>query len=719
MNGTPRGWPPGEAPPDESAGGPARGGAAEAMASSGQGPGSGPGSEAPRSARVDAGAPWPRIHVGGRVGRARAEWLHTNGAGAYASSTLAGMHTRRYHGLLVAAFEPPRARHVVLSHVDVTIGAPAVARRDGPSMPRSQWQLAKHQFPSTDPEQGEFYLDRFDQDPLPRWTHIIDGNELEVTLALVRGENAVVLRYMWRGPHPIRVTLRPLLAMRHFHQLQHENGGMIHRVELRAREVRVQPKRELPRVCFAYEGTFVGSPDWWRRFEYLSERDRGLDFHEDLWTPGVFEVQLGEAPYYLTAATDQLPEGDPAALMAAARAAIVAEDPGPGEGAVHRRLAVAAESFRADLAARPGIIAGYPWFEVWGRDGLVALPGLYLVPKRIDAALRVLREVIASMQDGLVPNRFPDRGEAAEFYGADATLWLFEAARLIADELGDAHHFVTDELLLALRDAFEAAVRGTGRSFIHLTEDGLFAAGQLGESLTWMDARVNGRAVTPRAGCAIELQALWAKGCETLARLARAVGDHLLLERATTACERARAAFRARFWCAETGYPYDVISEVTEGEGVFRDASVRPNAVIALALDPDCFTAEQAGMILERARRELVTPAGLRTLAPSDSRYVGAYGGAVAARDGAYHQGTVWPWLVGFYVRAARRHAPGDEEALRLLRELCASAADNALALGQVSEVAGGDPPHAPGGCFAQAWSVSELLRAVAWDLKG
>lgn len=713
MNGTPRGWPPGEAPPDESAGGPARSDAAQGMAS-----GSDPGGGALRAARADAGAPWPRVHVGGRVGRARAEWLHTNGAGAYASSTLAGMHTRRYHGLLVAALEPPRARHVVLSHVDVTLGSQPIARRDGPPMPRSQWQLAKHQFPSTDPEQGEFYLDRFDQDPLPRWTHIIDGNELEVTLALVRGENAVVLRYMWRGPHPIRVTLRPLLAMRHFHQLQHENGGIIHRVELRAREVRVQPKRELPRVCFAYEGTFVGSPDWWRRFEYLAERDRGLDFHEDLWTPGVFEVQLGEAPYYLTAATDQLPEGDPAALMAAARAAIVAEDPGPGEDPLHRRLAVAAEVFRADLAARPGIIAGYPWFEVWGRDGLVALPGLYLVPKRVDAALRVLREVIASMQDGLVPNRFPDRGEAAEFYGADATLWLFEAARLIADELGDAHHFVTDELLLALRDAFEAAARGTGRSFIHLTEDGLFAAGQLGESLTWMDARVNGRAVTPRAGCAIELQALWAKGCETLARLARAVGDHLLMERATAACERARAAFRARFWCAETGYPCDVISEAAEGEGAFRDASVRPNAVIALAIDPDCFTAEQAGMLLDRARRELVTPAGLRTLAPSDPRYVGAYGGPVAARDGAYHQGTVWPWLIGFYVRAARRHAPGDEDALRDLRGLCASAADNALALGQVPEVADGDPPHAPGGCFAQAWSVSELLRAVAWDLK-
>jgi predicted glycogen debranching enzyme len=626
------------------------------------------------------------------------------------------MHTRRYHGLLVAALDPPRARHVILSHVDVKVALdPKVPRAPGDAG-RGPWELAKHQFPEVDPESGPFYLDRFAQDPLPRFTYAVAGGELEVTLALVRGANAAVLRYAWRGPRPIVLTLRPLLAMRPFHGLTHGNGGMDQRAVLRADEVRVRPDKALPTVAFRYEGTFVGSPDWWRRFEYLAERDRGLEFVEDLWTPGTFEIHLDAAPAHLLAAVDHLPEAGAADLLAATEEALLAVDPGAGVAPLERRLTVASEAFRADLARRPGVIAGYPWFEVWGRDTLIALPGLYLVPNKPDGAVRALREMIGAMQDGLVPNRIPDVGEAAEFHTADATLWLFEAARLVAAELGEAHPFVAGELVGALRGAFDAALRGT-RNAIHVTEDGLFAAGHPGDSLTWMDARVDGRAVTPRVGCPVELTALWAKGCETLGRLARAAGEHDLSDRAFIACRRARDAFQARFWCEETGYPYDVLSERAEGEGAFRDATVRPNAVLALAVDPACFSDDRAERLLARARAELVTSAGLRSLAPGEPGYVGRYGGGVAQRDRAYHQGTVWPWLLGAYVRAARRRAPDDDRLRDELRELVAAAARNALALGQVAEIADGDPPHAPGGCFAQAWSVAELLRALAWDL--
>ncbi|MFT3765341.1 MAG: amylo-alpha-1,6-glucosidase [Minicystis sp.] len=283
----------------------------------------------------------------------------------------------------------------------------------------------------------------------------------------------------------------------------------------------------------------------------------------------------------------------------------------------------------------------------------------------------------------------------------------------MADVLGDGHPFLTDELLLALHDAFEAVRRGT-RNGVHLSADGLLVAGRAGDALTWMDARVGGVPVTSRAGCAVELSALWARGCETLARLARASGDTALAARALAERDRTRAAFHARFWCEETGYPYDVVSEDAEGEGSFRDASVRPNAVVALAVDPACFTADRARRLLERARVELVTPAGLRTLAPSDPRYAGRYAGDVKARDGAYHQGLVWPWLLGFYARAALR--AGVEDAAAVER-LVLSAAHNELALGHAAELADGDPPHAPGGAFAQAWSVAELLRVLAWDL--
>jgi glycogen debranching enzyme len=706
-----------------------------------------------RAVHGDGASPWPSVLVEGDLARARKEWLHTNGAGAYASSTLACMHSRRYHGLLVAALDPPRGRHVLLSHMDATIARPRGASPPPASRPwsRPSWGLAKHQFPGLDPASGPFHLHRFDQDPLPRWTYAVPGGELEITLALVRGENALVLRYVWRGREPVELTLRPLLAARHFHQLQREHGGMVQRVELRPGlpangaphasapgEMRVQPRRELPRVCFRYEGTFVGSPDWWRRFEYLAERDRGLEYEEDLWTPGVFEVAIDDRPRWLVAAVEKLPAGEPEALLEATRAALLAEDPGPSAPMLERRLTIAAETFRADLARRPGVLAGYPWFEVWGRDTLAALPGLYLVPKKIDAALRVLRDMIGAMKDGLVPSRIPEAGpapapdgapppsrarftepyvsEAPSYDGADATLWLFEAARHVADTLGDRHPFVADELAPALRDAFEAALRGTTNG-AHVTADGLFAAGAPGDALTWMAARVGGKPVTPRAGCPVELTALWARGCDTLARLARAGGDIPLHDRAEAACRRARVAFRDRFWCDEKGYPFDVISEAREGAGAFRDASIRPNAVVALAVDPECFSPEQAASILDRARRELVTRAGLRTLAPGDPAYVGRYTGGPATRDAAYHQGAAWPWLLGFYVRAALESGPEGAQVVPLLEALVASAAENELAVGLVPELADGDPPHAPRGSIAQAWSVAELLRALAWDL--
>lgn len=687
--------------------------------------------------------PWIHVDVGGELERARAEWLHTNGAGGYASSTLAGMHTRRYHGLLVAALDPPRSRHVLLSHVDTIVTV-----SDNNGRPAATWEIAKHQFPGVDPRATPLHLVRFDQDPLPRWTYRVAGGELEVLLALVRGANAVVLRYRWRGPDPrmvgkssahgrngsgkpasdrIMLSLRPLLAMRNFHHTAHEHGGMQNRIELRplaadgqGTEVSVQPVRALPKLVFRSAGRFVGTPDWWRRFEYLVEHDRGLDFEEDLWTPGVFEVSLDAgAETFLTVGCDAAVPGEPTVHIEAAAAELAAQDPGRDKSPLHRRLSVAAEAFRADRAKKPGILAGYPWFEVWGRDTLIALPGLYLVTGRVDGAVRILREMFAVMKDGLVPNRIPDAGEAPEFHTADATLWLFEACRLVSEQLGERHELVAREMVPALRDAFEAALIGT-RNAIHVTSEGMFAAGVPGDSLTWMDARVDGKPITSRCGCPVELTALWAKGCETLAHLARASGEKQLAADADAAAERARAAFAARFWCEATGFPYDVVSERAAGDGSFADPAIRPNAVVALAVDPACFSRERAAAVVARSTELLLTPAGLRTLAPTDPAYKGRYEGGVASRDGAYHQGTVWPWLLGFHVRAALRAA-----ATRAEREACVAdlsrlvhqAAANALAVGQVPEIADGDPPHRPAGCFAQAWSVAELLRAAAWDL--
>lgn len=654
----------------------------------------------------EAATIWPSVSVRGELERARMEWLHTNGAGAYASSTVAQMHTRRYHGLLVAALDPPRGRHVILSHMD------AVLEVGG-----ARYELATHQFPSVPPTGGYRWLGQFDQDPLPRWTWTLGNSRLEQTCALVRGQNAVVLRYTFHGAGPMQLSLRPLLAMRPFHSLMREHGSMIHSVELRQHEVRVRPVPTLPRVVFGHSATFIGSPDWWRRFEYLIEQNRGLDFEEDLWTPGVFNLSLapGESSH-LVVALEALPKAPPSELIAEASAAIAATDPGPTQKPLVRRLAIAAEAFRADAAKKPGVVAGYPWFEVWGRDTLISLPGLYLVPEKLDEARSVLRSIVETMDDGLVPNRLPDEGKATEYHTADATLWLFEAARLYAEQVGVDDPFVQTELLPALRDAFEAALSGT-RHGIHITKEGLYAAGDEGYALTWMDARVGDWVVTPRAGLPVELQALWARGCDTLATLATAAGDELLASRAKDAHARALFAFRGRFWCEATNYPYDVVSMEPSGDEAWADASIRPNAVIALAVEPRLFDAGQAASLLEVAERELLTPAGLRTLAPGSEAYVKRYVGGVRERDAAYHQGTVWPFLLGFYVRAARRQRPNDPQLLATLEDLVESATGNALALGQVPEIADAAPPHKPRGCFAQAWSVAELLRALAWDL--
>lgn len=281
---------------------------------------------------VGSCAPWPSVPVHRDLARARKEWLHTNGAGTYASSTIAGMHTRRYHGLLVAALESPPGRHVLLSHMDTTVVGPRGATRPG-ARPgaRPAWELAKHQFPGVDPKTTPFHLQRFDQDPLPRWTYDVCGGSLEITLALVRNEDALVLRYAYTGDTLLDLRLRPLIAARPFHKLQREHGGMLQRVELRPNgEMRVQPNRDLPRICFRYEGTFVGSPDWWRRFEYLAERDRGLDYEEDLWTPGVFEVPLhAGAPIWLVAGVERLPDGEPQALFDTVRTALLSGEPAP------------------------------------------------------------------------------------------------------------------------------------------------------------------------------------------------------------------------------------------------------------------------------------------------------------------------------------------------------------------------------------------------------
>jgi predicted glycogen debranching enzyme len=648
---------------------------------------------------------WPEVKTHGALEPAEREWLHTNGAGAYAMSTLALMHTRRFHGLLVASLDPPLRRYVIVSHLDSVV-----------SVGQRIYRLSTHQFPGVAATPGYRLLESFAQDPIPRWTFRLGRSTLSMRLCLARGESVTIISYKWDGPRRARLSLKPLFAMRPIHDVIHEHGGMIQTVSMRHGEVEIQPMPGLPPVVFGHSGVFMGSPDWWRRFEYPVDRNRGVKHQEDLWTPGTFELDLAPGQtQYLAFGLEKLGKGFSAkASMEHVCATLSALDPGEEHSLVARRLSIAAEQFRADGSRRPGVISGYPWLDLGSRDALISLPGLYLVGGRIEGAKRVLATVMSARADGLLTRGIAENGSIAPEVPADASLWLFEATERLIAKTGPDDEFVKKELYPAMTCIFERVNRGP-EQILWRTPEGLVenGNGSRSEPLTWMDSRADGVAVTPRAGLAVELQGLWGRACGTLAALAARYGDTPVEQRALAARAALKAAFARRFWCTETRYPYDCMSAVEEGPGSFRDPSIRPNALIALAIDPELFTHWQAVAIVERTRERLFTPIGLRTLEPRHPDYRGDFRGPMNERQAAYHQGTCWVFLLGFFARAALALDPNDFELQIELRRAIERLVDAGPVLGQLAQVASGDPPHHLGGCPAQAWSVAELLRSL------
>lgn len=651
---------------------------------------------------------WPSIEVNGAIERAEAEWLHTNGAGAYSMSTIAMMHTRRHHGALVAALPPPLGRHVIVSHADLTLTVESE---------RKTYRLATHQFPEVAPTPGYRNLLNFSQDPIPRWVFRTGSGTLERTLCLVRGENAVVMGYTWSGSGAARISLRPLMPLRPVDSLMHEHGGMEQLVALRPGAVELRPVERLPAIYFAHEGMFMGGPDWWRRFEYLADRGEHAEFQEDMWTPGVFELPLEPGrTSYLVVSVGKLLDRPPAEMVMEACEAISREALGDGRPPAVRLLSVAAEQFCLDQAKPPMIIAGYPWHAPYTRDFLLSLPGLTLARGRADLAVRALPTLLQAQRGGFLPEFLAHPSEPRPKPLPDATLWLYEVARLLLPELGPEHAALKRQLYVALVRSF-ARLQSNIRRWGWLSPDGLLVNGGEHVALTWMDAQVKGEPVTPRRGIAIEQQALYTQATGTLAILADEMGNPQLAEASRAAGVRARAAFKSRFWCHETDFPYDCVSESRDAQDAWVDASIRPNALIALAVDPSLFEDWQARAIVARVKAELLTPRGIRSLSPHDPRYISQFAGTLEERELAYHQGTAWTHLLGFYVRAAIRLTPGDDELREELRQVIEGALDGSVILSQIAQLADGDMPHRARGCPAQASSVAELIRALVVDL--
>jgi predicted glycogen debranching enzyme len=645
------------------------------------------------------------------------EWLLADGTGGFASGTVSGVRTRRYHALLLVATAPPAGRMVLVNGIEAWVetgeGRHAISAQsygDGIVFPDGAGRIAS-----------------FCCEPWPTWRFALpDGTELVQEIVVARGVPATLLTWRLAGARPgTQLVVRPLLSGRDYHALHHENPAFRFEAEVAPGRVVWRPYDAVPPTLALHDGVYEPSPLWYRSFLYARERERGLDDHEDLAAPGVlrFDLAAGDAHLAFAVAGSSEPGAAPQSL------------PGWLAQATRESIAVAAEhlrvSERARLAAFPSrlhrgadaylvrggrgstVIAGYPWFVDWGRDTFIALRGLCLATGRLAEARDILASWAGAVSQGMLPNRFPDRGEQPEFNSVDASLWYVVAVAELVERARRADYALRADELRAMREAVHAILDGfaTGTRYgIRCDADGLLAAGEPGVQLTWMDAKVGDWVVTPRVGKPVEVQALW------LNALASAAEDD---GRWGRLLERGLVAFRERFWNEERGFLYDVVDVDHQGGRV--DASLRPNQILAVGGLPLCLLPDptRARRVVDAVEGALWTPLGLRSLAPGEPGYTPHYEGGPRERDGSYHQGTVWPWLLGPFVDAWVRVRGGGaavrrEAHERFLAPLLAHLDD--AGLGHVSEIADADPPHTPRGCPWQAWSTGEALR-LAVDL--
>ncbi|HEX2914678.1 MAG TPA: amylo-alpha-1,6-glucosidase [Chloroflexia bacterium] len=651
------------------------------------------------------------------------EWLVTNAIGGYASASLAGANTRRYHGLLVAAFQPPLGRTVLLGKLDETVNIAGQSFE----LAVNEWQSGAASL------EGLRYLQQFElEGTLPVFSYRLGEATLIKKIWMEYGLNTTYIQYSYEGPEsagPLQLELRPLLNNRDYHGDTHGSPDWHFKIEAESgveQSWTVQAWEEAPRWRLMGFGAKLNwkrfeKNGWYWNFRYRQEQARGLSAGEDMYCAGTLWAELQPGQTLTVVASTELPE------------VIVTLFPGSRERELKRQrslleracevdtrldapgasLVLAADQFIAGRPdwARPGrllpeyrtVIAGYHWFGDWGRDTMISLPGLTLATGRYSEAAVILRSFARFISRGMLPNRFPDNPAASatlpesEYNTVDATLWYLDALGKYFNASGDWS--LGKELYPILTEIIRYHVEGT-RFNIRLAADGLLASGAEGVQLTWMDAKVGDWVVTPRHGKPIEINALWYRACRVLEELSRFFAPDRAAYYKGLA-EKVAANFEQIYWNKEASYYYDLINEFGD-----PDTTLRPNQIIAMAVAPELFTTSKAQAALEKVREYLLTPVGLRSLTPLDPAYRPTYGGDPFSRDSAYHQGTIWPWLLGPYGQALR-HFAGVENAFLLapfIEQL------KLAGIGQVNEIYGAEPPYPPVGCIAQAWSVAQLL---------
>jgi predicted glycogen debranching enzyme len=626
------------------------------------------------------------------------EWIETDARGGYASSTILLCPTRRYHGLLVAPPPGQVKRHVFLARFEETFHG------GGKSFP-----ISMARYPGLWAPLGHQGVEHFELTPYPSWVYLFGRARLEREVMLVRGQHTVLVRYRVSGQqNPVELRLRPLLPFRDADALTFENFALEKRVERHARGIESQPYPALPKIAITLSGSvhFEADPVWYKNIEYPADIARGYDGHEEQFNPGVLHVTMESAVDMVVAATIGPAVQDPLALwrQESARRKKRLAALGLGVRAVQD---VAADDFlHRDDSGRRVVIAGFPWFGEWGRDTYISLPGLLLGRGRVEECGEALESALGYLKHGLLPNIFGRTREESRYNSADAALWFARAVQLYEREAG-AEGRVAERFLAGLTEIAESYIAGTDLG-LRCDEEGLLHAGGPTLNATWMDAQTSAGPVTPRNGCAVELNALWYHLLAHLEELHRELGDAHEVRVWGRRKRLVGHAFLARFWLPDEHCLADTWNERR------ADRSLRPNMVIAAALEWSPLSRGMRTDVVKCAMGELLTPFGLRTLEPRNPAYVGRYAGNSEQRDRAYHQGTVWPWLIGFFCEAYLRAYGWKPRRIEYLRSLLDAFEEQLprCGLNHVSEVFDGDPPHRPGGTIAQAWNTAEILRA-------
>lgn len=623
------------------------------------------------------------------------EWLEADGLGGFASGTSSLARSRRYHGLLLTATTPPTGRVMLVNGFEAWVETPS-----------GRYALTAQRYvPGVLHPDGRRYLTDFRNDPWPTWAFTLpDGTRIEQELIVPRGTPLTALSWRLGAPAAgVTLSLRPLLSGRDYHATHHENGAFRFDATVEGERVTWSPYDGIPAISAVTNGRYEPRPDWYRNFLYDEELDRGLDCIEDLASPGVIAWDLREpAVLLLTIAPDEECVRAVPAIQAFANIRASERVRRSFRSPLHR----AADAYLVKRGEGQTIVAGYPWFTDWGRDTFIALRGLCLATGRLDAARDILLAWATAVSEGMLPNRFPDRGDAPEFNSVDASLWYVIAVDALLAACAARQVPLAAAEIDALHGAVDAILAGYARGTrfgIRLDGDGLLACGEPGSQVTWMDAKIGDWVVTPRVGKPVEIQALWLNALAIAGRLT---------DRWISVFRTGSAAFASRFWNEADGCLFDVVD--VDHQSGRMDPSFRPNQIFAVGgLPLNLLTPDKARRVVAAVEERLVTPMGLRSLAPGSANYAGRYEGSPAERDARYHQGTVWPWLIGPFVEAwlrvhgssARTRREARNRFLAPLLELAQKTG------GQLPEIADGDPPHTPRGCPAQAWSVGELLR--------